>query len=402
MNPRVVKEADALHNAGYEVRVVSCQWMKWQRNEDAKLLETRGWQNQVLDFSRDQAPWLFWYSRLRHHGARRLARIVPTDLIVNWAIGRLVPEMARLAADVPTDLFIGHNIAGLPAAVLASQKQSAIAFDDEDYNSGMWPLEKVPDFDAQLADRVLRKFLHQCSYITASSPGIGRALAKRYGVRIAETVLNVFPLSDRICSFRVHDPARPMRLYWFSQVIGARRGLEDVVAAMGLLRHDNIELHLRGVWQAGYRDALLAFAQGSGVAERQIIWHELASPSEMVCRAAEFDIGLALEPGRDENNSLALSNKIFIYLLAGNAVIASATEGQSEFAREIPEAIALYPARNPAALADIINRWLQDRDQLEAARQAAWRSGEKQYNWEIEQKKLITAVREAVSVPFSG
>src|SRR5439155_4549990 len=43
MNPRLVKEADALSAAGYDMRVVSCQWMEWQQKEDARLLETRRW-----------------------------------------------------------------------------------------------------------------------------------------------------------------------------------------------------------------------------------------------------------------------------------------------------------------------------------------------------------------------
>src|SRR5688500_10830076 len=46
-NPRLVKEADALAVAGYEVRVVSCQWMDWTRREDARLLASRNWTSQI-------------------------------------------------------------------------------------------------------------------------------------------------------------------------------------------------------------------------------------------------------------------------------------------------------------------------------------------------------------------
>src|SRR5580692_5024949 len=46
-NPRVVKEADALAEAGCEVRVVACQWMDWARREDAALLQDRAWRCQI-------------------------------------------------------------------------------------------------------------------------------------------------------------------------------------------------------------------------------------------------------------------------------------------------------------------------------------------------------------------
>lgn len=46
---------------------------------------------------------------------------------------------------------------------------------------------------------------------------------------------------------------------------------------------------------------------------------------------SKFDIGLAIEPGKDFNNELALSNKLFAYLQSGLFVLATDTIEQDRF-----------------------------------------------------------------------
>src|ERR1017187_2996597 len=42
-NPRLVKEADALATAGFDVTVVYAHWESWATKADAALLATRKW-----------------------------------------------------------------------------------------------------------------------------------------------------------------------------------------------------------------------------------------------------------------------------------------------------------------------------------------------------------------------
>ncbi|MEP6937509.1 MAG: polysaccharide deacetylase family protein [Chthoniobacterales bacterium] len=399
MNPRLVKEADALHAAGYNVNVVSCQWQEWQRREDKRLVEMRGWRNHVVDFSRERQPGLFWFSRLRHYGARKLAASLRrSDFLKQRAIGRVAPEIARIAASVSTDLFIGHNIAALPAVVLAARARGVRAgFDAEDFHSRMWLKKSGPTKIDRLTEEIERRFLPQCCYVTAAAPLIAEAYWRRCAVPLPSTILNVFPLGDRPARFREHDPAAPLTLYWFSQVIGATRGLEEIVRALGLTGNRNIQLHLRGQWQPGYRAMLYALAAKCGLQPGQLVSHELASPDDMIRLSAAYDVGLALEPGRSQNNSIALSNKIFTYLVAGNAVIATATRGQRLLMQELPEAGLCYEIGDIAVVARQLGEWERDRSALERVRRNAWRYGEEKYNWEIEQEKFLTIVEEALT-----
>src|ERR1039458_2373818 len=127
---------------------------------------------------------------------------------------------------------------------------------------------------------------------------------------------------------RAMPPDGPVRLYWFSQTIGLGRGLEDVIQAMGQLKGCNIELHVRGRWAGRYKEALFSLATSVGVLHQQICSHDPEPQSEMIRLATIHDVGLALERKDTENHDLCIANKIFTYLLAGNAVIATATRGQ--------------------------------------------------------------------------
>jgi peptidoglycan/xylan/chitin deacetylase (PgdA/CDA1 family)/glycosyltransferase involved in cell wall biosynthesis len=400
MNPRLVKEADALHAAGFEVHTVSCQWMDWQRQEDERLLEKRGWRNHVVDFSRRQAPGFFWSSRLRHYAARQIAPLLSRREIDERAVGRVVPEMTELAASIPADLYIGHNLAGLPAAVLAAQANGVPAgFDAEDFHSSMWLTRTGPGAADRLAEKIEATFLRHCSYLTAAAPLIADAYSRKYKLPLPATVLNVFPFADRPPTFRQQDPTAPLTLYWFSQVIGARRGLEEIVCAIGSCGSSNISLHLRGQWQPDFETRLRDLAKLCGLREEQIVSHGLASPDDMIRLSAEYDVGLALEQPISENRDICVTNKICTYLLAGNAVIASATRGQQLLMDQLPDCGLCYKPGEVETVARQLKEWERDRAQLEHLRRNAWRYGEQRYNWEIEKQKLLTAVEQALAGP---
>ena len=399
-NPRLVKEADALSAAGYDVRVVSCQWMDWPRREDQKLLRNRPWRSQIVDYSSKLSPALFWYSRMRHNLARRLmaATQLLGDRVSLRAIGRVLPEIIKTAKSEPTDLFIGHNLVGLPAAVCAAKAQtSRAAFDAEDLHSAMWLYESGPSLIHRMAESMERRFLPKCAYVTAASPLIAEGYAARYGIQTPETILNVFSLADRPTQFRPHDPKAPLTLYWFSQTIGANRGLEDIVRALALSCSKSIELHLRGQWQPGYEKEFRAWARDAHLRPEQIVSHELGSPDDMIRLSGNYDVGLALEQPVSENRDICLTNKICTYLLAGNAVIATATRGQKQFMDQIPGAGLCYGIDDVQTLARQLREWDRDRDLLERARRRAWQFGEENYNWDIEQAKLLAIVEKTLA-----
>jgi glycosyltransferase involved in cell wall biosynthesis len=395
-NPRVVKEADALAEAGYEVRVVAAHWAEWASEFDRELLSSRSWTCETIDWRSSVNPALFWKSRIRHYAARKIgASSLLEPMVEQAALSRIGPELLPPATREPADLFIAHNLGALPVALAAGRVcGSPVGFDAEDFHSGQ--LSRPADrAQMKIVRQAERRLLPRCAYVTAASPAIADAYRDLCNIQPPVCVLNVFPLADRPQHYRLREPGAPVKLYWFSQTIGPDRGLEDAVRALGLLRDRRTEIHLRGRWAAGYEERLRAVASASGVEQWRLISHDPARPVDMVREAAAHDIGLALEPPVSVNSDLLISNKIFTYLLAGNAVLTTRTKGQSLLAPRLGEAAVYCDPGRPDSLAAALQPWLDHPERLESARSTAWLAGETRFNWDIEKAGFL-AVVEAV------
>lgn len=391
-NPRLVKEADALAAEGYYVHVVGAHWAGWADRHDASILATRSWTASILDWRRDTHEWLYWKTGIRHRVGRWFEPWTSASGFASLsAAGRVSPELARSASAWPADLYIAHNLGALPAAAAAARRHgAALGFDAEDFHRGQF----TEADERELARRIEERYLPQCTYVSAASPGIAESYAELCA-RPPVVLLNVFPLCARP-SARGPRVSGPLRLYWFSQLIGRDRGLEDAVRAIGILRNSAVELHLQGEWQSGFEQELRRLANESGLAPNRLIHHLPGPPDEMVRQAAAFDVGLALEPGRTPNSDRALSNKVFTYVLAGLPVVASATSAQAALGMQLGSAARIVSIGDPKTLADVIRGWIDDPASLDAAKQTAWQLGETRFNWDLERQRFLDLVRQAL------
>lgn len=395
-NPRIVKEADALSEAGYRVRVICAHWAAWADAADREWLGSRSWNCSYVGGrpSADRGP--YWRSRLRHSVAKRTERFLGerdrADSVTLAALSRVTPELISAAKAEKSDLYIAHNVGALPAAVIAARHHRALAgFDAEDLHCDEAVSDPGSEPRRSTIARVEAEFIPRCDHVSASSPGISDSYAARYGIATPLTLLNAFPLRQQP-ALRRSDRTGTLRLYWFSQMIGANRGLEDVVRAMGRLAEADLELHLRGTWQPGYRERLLGLARASGVKESAIVAHPPGLPDEMPRMAACFDVGLSPEQPLSRNKDLCLGNKIFTYFLAGNAIVATDTLAQSQLLKGSGPAARLYQPGDIEALSELFRSLLRDRRGLEHARKCAWQAGRDVYNWDREKPKLLDRI----------
>jgi len=399
-NPRLVKEADALVAAGFDVHVVAAYWTAWAIDADRRLLADKRWELTLVDWRKASSPALHAISRIRHAAARRAAAAGarPWVRFAEAALCRVGPELRAASLAWAADLYVAHNLGALPAARAAARARGVRhGFDAEDFHSGQF--SSAEHALARFTRRVERRLLPECAYVTAASPLIAQAYRDLCGIELPTTILNVFPLRDRPAAPPSDHRSSRVRMYWFSQTIGPSRGLEDAVAAMALLGTDRVELHLRGAWQQGYEAELRRLAARIGVPDERIVWHPPADQPDMVRLAAAFDIGLALEPGTTINNDLAASNKIFTYVLAGTAVAATRTRGQMAFAPELGRSTTWCEPGNASSLAAALRPWIDDRDRLAAAREIAWGLGGSTFNWDREQRTFVDLVCRVIGEP---
>jgi glycosyltransferase involved in cell wall biosynthesis len=384
-SPRVLKEADALHEAGYAVTAVVCDYTEALRPFDDEIAARAPWR--VVRVARGAGER--WTGRAASALARLAGALglgVPVRLAAG-AYGGPVGPLRRAAAAVSADLYIAHYVAGLAAAAGAAQRGSAmLGFDAEDYHAG----EGTP-FHMSMVRTIERALLGGCRHATAAAPLIGKAYAEHYGVE-PTTVLNVFPLAMAPAERRARTTG-PLRAYWFSQTIGLDRGLQSFIEAMALAKAE-VTLDIRGGNRWGHGDRLIELARGLGIADRVTVL-PVAPPQDMVTLAATYDLGLSLETDVSENRRLCLTNKIFTYLLAGVPVLLSDTPAQRALAPELGAAARLASLADPKAMAETLDDLAGSPAARAEASATAWRLGRERYNWDVEKRALIGSVDRA-------
>ncbi len=393
LNPRLVKEADALFSVGYEVMVIYQYWNEWGTKLDKELVADKKWKAVRVGGSPGDGFYVYWPTRVLQKACQLLykfthGRFISAELL----IGRCTPLLIKAATRHRADLYIAHNLAALPVAVKAAKKHHAkIGFDAEDFHRNETSND-INSPDVKLKSAIENKYIPLVDYISVSSPGIGAAYRQLFPAKKPVVILNAFPVDNAITIKYNLSPA-PLKLFWFSQTIGPQRGLEDVINALKALNNDKIELHLLGDLSPSANSYLADI--GAGNINLNI--HPPMAPARINEFASQFDIGLALEPAFCLNNDLALSNKIFTYMQAGLAIVASDTTAQKSLLEEYPKIGGLYKKGDKKALADLIKYYFDNRTDLIMAKKQSRAVACGELNWERESEKFLSLINKALS-----
>jgi glycosyltransferase involved in cell wall biosynthesis len=392
-NPRLVKEADCLAELGFEVLVIYSYWVNWAFESDKILFKKCKWQPILIGGSPFSNKILYYFTKLRFKFANFLVSKIGFNYnLTEMSKGRTYYEMLYKAKSIKADLYIAHNLSALPIAVKAAKFHKAkCGFDAEDYHR-----QEVNDNtnskEYKLAKYLEDKYLLQVDYLTAASPLIANEYKKLYPKLNPIVINNVF-LTRKLHSFSKSETSIPkLKLFWFSQTIGKGRGVEDIINAMGIMKNENICLTLLGQINTPTYTYLQNLAQINKLKVSQLNFLPPVNSDEIFDIASHFDIGLALEPGFCLNNNLALSNKIFTYLCAGNAVVASETKAQKQLLNSYPNIGKTYKIGDIEALANILKYYDENKEALQNAKNASLLLAKNELNWEIESEKFIKII----------
>lgn len=399
-NPRLVKEAQALQAAGYRVHLLFTQESTYSSRLDQQLLNANPeWAYTRLDWTgRDKRSKL-------NRAVYGLAQKVARKIFFRWRLPRIAYaainrnffwQLAQ-AKKIDAALYIAHNLGALPVAVLAAENRKAIAgFDAEDFHRHE-ASDDVGHPEVQLKATVENHCIPSVRHFTAASPMIGDAYRQLFPTATPVVVLNVFspPAPVR----QQPDASAPLKLFWFSQTVGANRGLQDVFRAMRHLHSKAIVLDIYGVVPESVRMEFAALLAGlSFPTPPAIAFKGTIPPDDLMDAAAGYDIGLAIEPGFSVNNRIALSNKIFTYLCGGTAILFSDTPAQQAFYAQHPNVGFLYHAGDDQGLANQISRYWADRQLLQEHQQNSARLFASRLNWHKEQEIFLGCVAAAMGI----
>jgi len=395
----MLKAADALAAAGYDVSVVATRHEPWATDADLDVRSRRRWPVHVVDYRRHEGAATYWRTGVEHRAAKAIVDAVGPGLaplpIVVRAFGRVHTSLVRAIASVPADFIYGGTTGALAAVAEASRRTGApYALDLEDYHSGETSGPSAPQVDA-LAARIEKAVLGGAVFLTTSSEAIAGAYRERYDVH-ASVVHNTFPLPAAPPDFARAD-AGVLRAYWFSQTIGPGRGLDAAIVALGRAGV-RAELALRGRPHDGYLDALRSLA-ADHAPNLALMHHPPAPPDAMVDLARPYDVGLVLEHGGPRNRELCAANKGFTYILAGLAIAGFDTPGVHDLGVDFGRAAQLVAPGDIDALAAAFARWASDPAALDCAKRTAWQAATRRWHWEHEAERgtLYRLVHEALS-----
>jgi glycosyltransferase involved in cell wall biosynthesis len=396
-NPRVVKEADALSEAGHEVEVLAAIHDAASARRTEHLLAGRPWRHTaVLDLVSTSLR-----DRVAGFSARlawRIARAIKTTFNVESPdqLGPATRPLYAVARRRDADLYIVHVPEALWSGVKLLGAGRRVAFDMEDWYSE----DGLPQDRARQPVRLMRRYeralLQQAAYVTTTSNAMAEALASAYAAPRPAVVYNSFPIEDRDRIDALTKDRRDLAvpsIVWFSQTIGPGRGLEALVAALDGI-DEPFELHIRGTARPGYREALL-----DGASERlrsRIHFHARVPQDELLSRLAEHDIGYCGELSDCASRDLTITNKAFEYMRAGLAIVATDTTGQVEVARRAPSALRLFRQEDVADLTRQIRALLLDPDELARSKGAARQALRDCFGWAAQKATIQDLARAAI------
>lgn len=388
-NPRCLKEIRAALQAGYKVSVLKFDYINWTNDYEAAIereLANVEW----IKIPGGRKPLLPWFTAtLVSYVSTKLLDIVSGNVkLVSYSLDKRSYQLYNQLKQIKPiyDIIIAHNPGAFwPTCAYATGNKIPFGVDIEDYHPGEYSNAKQSGYMKLLMDRVVP----QAAYITAASPLILKySTGKNEYAENHKVVNNVFSLQQQP-SFKNIPADNKLKLFWFSQHVGLDRGLQDIIAAMNLVDSFSIDLTLVGNCNEDIKTTLQdQLVKG----KHSIIFKQPIAETALIEEASSHHIGLALESGANLNRNLCLTNKIFTYLLAGNAIIASDTDAQKKFAASNPESIIIYKVGDAQALANILYTMYANTTQLEQMKKAAYNAAASKYNWEAEQQVFLSLV----------
>jgi hypothetical protein len=328
-NPRCLKEVRLAYSLGFKITVVAFNLHNWTSEKEAELNK----EFPDVDFTylettkKHFSSWLF--SSIIEKASHKIANKFPTNVFLqataiskrSWILLQWIKKWNGKA-----DLIIAHNPpAFYPAYKLALKLKKPFGVDVEDFHPGEGNDITIHKSVTSILQLVFKK----AAYISYASQLIKKyteELLTEKNNAVSFVINNVFAKDD--FPFPAQQNFNKIKFVWFSQNIDYGRGLEQLIPAMEGFQ-DQIELTLIGNFkEVFYND----FING----RKFIKINPPLNQKDLHRSMHDYDIGLAIEPGKDINNKIALSNKIWTYFQAGLFIFASNTEAQKQFITSFP------------------------------------------------------------------
>jgi len=336
----------------------------------------------------------------------RAKRPSPVEWLVRWRWVITAWARAAAAAAGPADVYHGHDLTGLAAAVAAADRDPSakVVYDSHEIYLESGANADQPAWLRRLMARLERRWVRRSAALVTVNESLAGELGRRYAPVRTVVVHNCPPRSDPpadgsdLIRAATGIPADdPIALY--HGAFSRHRGLEQLAAAVaepGLER-----VHAVFLGYGGLRSELDALAAGP-VAPGRV--HVLAAvpPDELGAWVASADVGvMAIQPSTI-NHRMSTPNKLFECLAAGVPVVASDFPEMRRIVCEDPAGplgVVAAPDDVPGLARAILSIVAADPVERAALRARCLRAAHERWNWETESAGLVRLYAEITGQP---
>jgi glycosyltransferase involved in cell wall biosynthesis len=262
---------------------------------------------------------------------RALGRKAPpggsiVDWLIRWRWATLGWASGAAAAAGPADVYHGHDLTGLPAAVRAQERNGGrVVYDSHEIFLESGTNATRPRWLKRFFARLERRWAARASGIVTVNEALAHELRSRLGARDVTVVHNCPPrwtppaeLADQLRPAAGIPAGTPLALYHGG--FSAHRGLEQLAEA--ILVPGMEDVHAAYLGYGGMRADLDGMAADPRFGGRLHVI-DAVPPDQLVEMVAGADVDvMALQPST-LNHYLSTPNKLFESLAAGVPVIAS-------------------------------------------------------------------------------
>jgi|SRR5579859_221416 len=374
LDPRILREATALAQAGYPVTVVDFETDPVRPREE----EFEG-----LHLKHIFMPSWFVPSRFKP-----------------WFLVRIVRALLRTTQTLiqtPADVYHGHDpFAFFGCYIAAVFRRKPLVFDAHDLPFVSPKVTRWRLLHA-LATGLLRSMLPRCAAIITVSPPVVEALQRLYGGKKATLVRNIAAYQPPVTSDRLRQhlhlpPATRIALYQGG--FNADRGLDVLVRASKFLQPETI-IVLMGEGES--RPALEALIEQEQAQDRVKIIPTVPY-AELMSWTASANLGLIVYRPQSPNVLMMLPNKLFEYMMAGLPVVASTIPPTVDIINRY-DVGRVVTSLEPEDVAEVLNTMLADREAMERMHHNALAATEREFRWDVESQQLVRLYQTLPGLP---
>lgn len=405
VDARVLKEAGSLRDAGHDVTIIGISRPGTGRDVEREardgfavvrvpLPRWNRWWRWL------RAPSRLW-SRIRHRGGAPGSRMDGLDWLAMWRFGNLGWARAAAREAGSADVYHGHDLTGLPAAIFARDLHGGIGrvvYDSHELFVTSGAVVGRPSWAVAWLGRREQEWAADADALVTVSQGYAAELGPRLGRGDIVVVHNCppRPVGELVRSDAIREAAgipagSPIVLYHGGLRPG--RGISPLAEAM--LEPGLEHVHL----------AFLGFGPSRGEAEKLASQPRFAGrihvldpvpPMDVVSWVASVDVAAMPIQAHSQSYYLSTPNKMFEAFAAGVPVVASDFPGMRGIVCEDPDRPLgeLCDPADPASIGRAIRKIVELSPQAwdELATRCR-RAAIERWNWETESARLVELYR---------